>query len=120
MCADLVVLGVISVVEWRNEENSGGEGLIEEEGDASRLKSTQIDPNAPEMNVYNISNVARKDEGERDRGHAGRPPLGRSAPPCQVWPRASGIFLLGVSIFGLLGVLVQKRKEKHGGEEERH
>ena len=51
-------MGVISVVEWRNKENSGGEGLIEGEGDAFRLKSTQIDPNAPEMNVYSISNVA--------------------------------------------------------------
>jgi len=28
-----VSMGVISVLEWRNEENSGGEGLIEgEEG----------------------------------------------------------------------------------------
>ena len=78
-------MGVILVVEWKNEKNSSGEGLNEEEGDASRLKSTQIDPNAPEMNVYNISNIARKDEGERTRGKAGRPPLGRPAPPCQVW-----------------------------------
>ena len=61
-------MGVISVVEWRNEKNSGGEGLNEEEGDASRLKSTQIDPNAPEMNVCNNLNVARKDEGERAWG----------------------------------------------------
>ena len=57
-------MGVILVVEWKNEKNSGGEGLNEEEGDASRLKSTQIDLNAPEMNVYNDLNVARKDEGE--------------------------------------------------------
>ena len=88
---------------------------MKERGDASRLKSTQIDPNAPEMNVSEISNVARKDEGERARGQAGRPPLGRPAPPCQVWPRASRIFLLGLSIFGHLGALVQKGKEKHGG-----
>ena len=61
-------MGVISVVEWRNEENSGGEGLNEGVGDASRLKSTQIDPNAPMMNVCNDLYVARKDEGERARG----------------------------------------------------
>ena len=79
---------------------------MKERWDASRLKSTQIDPNAPEMNVYNDLNVARKDEGEQTQGQAGRPPLGRSAPPCQVWPRASGIFLLGLSIFGHLGALV--------------
>ena len=85
-------------------------------GDASRFKSTQIDLNAPEMNVYNDLNVAQKDEGERARGQAGRPP----APPCQVWPRASGIFLLSLSIIGHLGALVQKRKEKYGREEERH
>ena len=41
---------------------------MKERWDASRLKSTQIDPNAPEMNVYNDLNVARKDEGERTRG----------------------------------------------------
>ena len=75
MGADLGVLGegcasmgVILVVEWKNEKNSGGEGLNEEEGDASQLKSTQIDPNAPEMNVYNDLNVAQEDEGERTRG----------------------------------------------------
>ena len=89
-------------------------------GDASWLKSTQIDPNTPEMNVYNDLNVARKDEGERSRGQAGWPLLGRSAPPCQVWPRASRIFLLKLSIFGHLGALVQKGKEKHGEEKERH
>ena len=89
-------------------------------GDASLLKSIQIDPNASEMNICNDLNVARKDEGEQTQGQAGRPLLGRPAPPCQVWPRASGIFLLSLSIFGHLGVLVQKRKEKHGGEEERH
>ena len=107
MGADLGVLGehcasmgMISVVEWRLKENSGGESLNEGEGDASRLKSTQIDPNAPEMNVYNDLNVARKDEGERARDQADRPPLGRPAPPCQVWPWASGTFLLGLSIFG--------------------
>jgi len=93
MAADLVVLGegcasmgVISVVEWKNERNSYGDGLNEEEGDASWLKSTQINPNAPEMNIYNDLNVAQKDEGERARSQAGRPPLGRPAPPCQVWP----------------------------------
>ena len=37
-------------------------------GEASRLKLTQIDPNAPKMNVYNDLNIARKDEGERARG----------------------------------------------------
>ena len=84
-------------------------------GDSSRLKSTQINLNAPEMNIYNVLNVARKDEGERAGGQVGRP-----APPCQVWPQASGIFLLGLSIFGHVGVLVQKRKEKHEGEKERH
>ena len=121
MGADLGVLGegcasmgVILVVEWTNERNSGGEGLNEEEGDASRLKSTQIDPNAPEMNVCEISNVAQKDEGERARGQASRPPLGWPAPPCQVWLRDSGVFLLGLSIFGQLGALVQKGKESRG------
>ena len=49
-------------------------------GEASRLKLTQIDPNAPKMNVYNDLNVAQKDEGERARGQAGRPPLGVA--PC--------------------------------------
>ena len=62
---------MISVEEWRNEENSGEECWNEEEGEASRFKSTQIDPNALEMNVYNNLNVARKDEGERARGQAG-------------------------------------------------
>ena len=62
-------------------------------GEASWFKSTQIDPNAPEMNVYSISNVTRKDVGERARGQAGRPPIGQPAPPCQVWPWASGIFV---------------------------
>ena len=85
---------------------------MRKKGDASRLKSTQINPNAPEMNIYNDLNVAREDEGEQTRGQAGWPPLDRPAPPCQVWPRASGIFLLGVSIFGHWGVLVQKGKEK--------
>ena len=89
-------------------------------GEASRFKSTQIDLNVPEMNVYNDLNVAQKDEGERARSQASRPPLGRPAPPCHVWPRASRIFLLGLSIFGHLGALVQKRKEKHGGEEKGH
>jgi hypothetical protein len=79
---DCTSMGEISVVERRHKENSGGEGLNEGEGDPSRLKSTQIDPNAPEMNVYRILNVARKDEGERARSQAGRPPLGRLAPPC--------------------------------------
>ena len=85
--------------------------------EASRFKSTQIDPNAPEMNVYNDLNVAQKDEGERARGQAGRP---QSFLTCQVWPHASGIFLLSLSIIGHLGALVQKRKEKYGREEERH
>ena len=56
-------MGVISVEEWRNEENSGEECWNEEEGEASRFKSTQIDPKTLEMNVYNDLNVARKDEG---------------------------------------------------------
>ena len=109
---DCASMGEISVVEWWHEKNSGGEGLNEEEGDASRLKSTQIDPNATEMNVYNIPNIARKDEGERARSQAGRPPFGWPAPPCQVWPRASGMFHLGLYIFGHLGASVQKGKEK--------
>jgi len=111
---------VISVEEWRNEENSGEECWNEEEGEASRFKSTQIDPNAPEMNIYNYLNVARKDEGERTRGQAGRPPLNRPAPPCQVWPRASGFFLLGLSIFGHLVAFGPEKERKDGGEEERH
>ena len=82
--------------------------------DASRLKSTQIDPNAPEMNIYNDLNVAQKDEGERARSQAGRPPIGRPAPPCRVWLRASGVFLLELSIFRQLGALVQKGKESRG------
>jgi len=72
-------MGVISVEEWRNEENSGEECWNEEEGEASRFKSTQIDPNASEMNICNDLNVARKDEGEQTQGQAGRPPLGRPA-----------------------------------------
>ena len=87
---------------------------MKERWDASRLKSTQIDPNASKMNVCRILNVALKDEGERARSQAGRPPIGRPAPPCQVWLRASGVFLLGLSIFGQLGALVQKGKESRG------
>ena len=83
-------------------------------GDASWLKSTQIDPNTPEMNVYNDLNVARKDEGERTRGQAGRPPLNRPAPPCQVWPRASGIFLLGVLFLGIWVFWSRKEKKSRG------
>ena len=73
---------------------------MKERRDGSRLKSIQIDQNAPEMNVCRILNVARKDEGERARSHADRPPLGQPAPSCQVWLRVSGMFLLDVSIFG--------------------
>ena len=51
-------MGAISVDDWRHEESSGGECWNEEEGEASRFKSTQIDPNALEMNVYNDLNVA--------------------------------------------------------------
>ena len=40
---------------------------MKERRDGSRLKSIQIDQNAPEMNVCRILNVARKDEGERLR-----------------------------------------------------
>src|SRR6185312_6542962 len=87
---------------------------MKERWDASRPKSTQIDPNAPEMNVCRILNIARKDEGERARSQAGRPPVGRTAPPCRVCLRASGVFLLGLSIFGQLGALVQKGKESRG------
>ena len=83
-------------------------------GEASRFKSTLIDPNAQEVNVYNNWNIARKDEGERARSQAGRPPIGRPAPPCRVWLRASGVFLLGFFIFGQLGALVQKGKESRG------
>ena len=53
---------------------------MKERWDASRLKSTQIDPNAPEMNVYSDLNVARKNEGERARGQAGWPHLVRCGP----------------------------------------
>ena len=74
MDADLGVLGevcesigVILVEEWKDKEESGEECWNEEEGEASRFKSTQIDSNAPEMNIYNDLNVARKDEGERLR-----------------------------------------------------
>ena len=83
--------------------------------EASRFKSTLIDPYTQEMNVYNDWNVARKDEGERPRSQVGWPPLGRSAPPCQVWLWASGMLFLRLSIFRYLGALVQKRKENHGG-----
>jgi hypothetical protein len=81
-------------------------------GEAYRFKSTLIDPNTQETNIYNDKNVARKNEGEWARSQDDRPPLGQPAPPCQVWLRASGIFLLGLSIFRHLGALVQKRKEK--------
>ena len=77
---------------------------------ASRFKSTLIDPNAQEMNVYNAWNVKQKNEGERAQSQAGRTPLGRPALPCQVWLQASRMLLLGLSIFGHLGALVQKRK----------
>ena len=103
-----------------NERRSSGEFWNEEEGGASRFKSTPFTPNTQEVNIYNDCNVARKDAGERARSQAGRPPLGWPAPPCQVWLQASGRILLGLSIFGHLGALVQKRKEKHGGEEKGH
>ena len=89
-------------------------------GEAYRFKSTLINPNTQETNIYNDKNVARKNEGEWARSQADRPPLGQPAPPCQVWLRASGMLLLDLSIFGHLGALVQKRKEKHRGEEKRH
>ena len=61
-------MGVISMEEWRNEENSSEDCWNEEEGAASRFKSTQIDPNISEMNIHNDLNVVRKDEGERAQG----------------------------------------------------
>jgi len=87
-------------------------------GEASRFKSTLIDPNAQEMNVYNDWNVARKDKGERDWSQAGRPPVGRPAPPCQVWPRASGMFS---SVFLFLGIWVlwSRKGKKSMGEKRR-
>ena len=45
-------------------------------GEASGFKSTLIDPNAQEMNVYNAWNVKQKNEGERAQSQAGRTPLG--------------------------------------------
>ena len=87
---------------------------MRKKGDASRLKSTQIDPNTSEMNICRILNVAGKDEGERAWSQASRPPIGRPAPPCRVGLRASGVFLLELSIFGQLGALVQKGKESRG------
>ena len=97
-----------------NEERSGGEFWNEEEGGASRFKSSPLAPNTQEMNVYNDCNVTRKDEGERAWSQASRPPMGRPAPSCRVGLRASGVFLLGLSIFGQLGALVQKGKESRG------
>jgi len=61
-------MGVISMEEWRNEENSSEDCWNEEEGVASRFKSTQIDLNISEMNIHNDLNVVRKDEGERAQG----------------------------------------------------
>ena len=78
------------------------------EGGASRLKSTQIDPNASEMNVYNVLNVARKDEGERAWGQAGGPRLVRCGPG--LLDSSSSVFLFS----GIWLLLVQKRKEKMG------
>ena len=117
---DCESMGVISMGKWMNERRSGGGFWNEEEGGASRFKSSPLAPNTQEVNVYNECNVTRKDEGEQAQSQAGRPHLGWPPPPCELWLRASGRFLLGLSIFGHLGVLVQKRKEKHGGEEERH
>jgi len=70
-------------------------------GEASRFKSTLIDPNAQEMNVYNDWNVARKDE-------AGRPHLVRCGPG--LLDSSSSVFLFS----GIWLLLVQKRKEKMG------
>ena len=105
-------MGVISVVEWKNERNSGGEGLNEEEGDASRLKSTQIDPNAPEMNVYNDLNIARKDEGERAWGQAGGPRLVRCGPG--LLEHSSSVVL-----FSSIWALWSKKGKKSMGERKR-
>ena len=82
---------------------------MKERGDASRLKSTQIDLNAPEMNVSEILNVARKDEGERARSQAAQPHLVR----CD-----SGLLESSSSVFPFSGIGVfwsRKGKESKWG-----
>ena len=58
-----VSMGVISMEKSVDEERSRGEFWNEEEGGASRFKSSPLDPNTQEMIVYNDWNIARKDEG---------------------------------------------------------
>ena len=61
----------------------------EEGGGAFRFKSTHRAPNTQELNVCTEMNVARKAEAEWPRSQAGRPRVGRPAPPCQVWAPGS-------------------------------
>ena len=81
-------------------------------GDSSRLKSTQINLNAPEMNIYNVLNVARKDEGERAWGQAGGPRLVRCGPG--LLEHSSSIFL-----FSGIRVLWSRKGKKSMGERKR-
>ena len=85
---------------------------MKERWDASRLKSTQIDLNTPEMNVYNDLNVARKDEGERARGQAGWPHLVKYGP--ELLEHSSSVFLF-LSIWALLS----RKGKKSMGERKR-
>ena len=99
---------------------------MKERWDASRLKSTQIDPNAPEMNVCRILNVAQKDEGERARSQAGRPPIGRPDSYRPAGPTLSGVAPGFWSLpprtfyFRAIGCFGPERERKQGGEKERH
>ena len=90
-------------------------------GEAYRFKSTLIDPNTQEMNVCRILNVAQKDEGERVRSQAGRPPIGRPARPT-LSGVAPGFWSLPprTFYFWAIGCFGPERERKQGGEKERH
>ena len=70
---------------------------MRKKGEASRFKSTLINPYTQEINVYNDWNIARKDEGEWARSPAS-PTLSGVAPgfwnvaPQSFYFRAFGCF----------------------------
>ena len=81
-------------------------------GEASGFKSTLIDPNAQEMNVYNAWNVKQKNEGERAQSQAGRSHLVRCG---------SGLLECSSSdfLFSGIWVLWSRKGKKSIGEKRR-
>ena len=95
-----------------DEERSYGEFWNKDEGGASRFKSSPLDPNTQEMNVYNDCNVTQKDEGERAWSQAGRPHLVRCG--SRLLECSSSGFL-----FSGIWVLWSKKGKKSMGEKKR-